>query len=180
MQVGLTPETEDRLAREVDSVSGVLITDTLRRREVHSLIADCDCYVSLHRSEGFGLTLLEAMYFGRPCIATGWSGNMDFMTAANSYLVNYKLVQLDADAGPYRAGWTWAEPDVEHAAELMRRIYDTREEAVERGALAATQIRADYGLETAGTEMLRMFERLAGQPLGSAGSRPMRSAGGEP
>ena len=65
------------------------------------MIASCDCYVSLHRSEGFGLTMAEAMYFGRPVIATGYSGNLDFMTEENSYLVPHTLVEIGPDANPY-------------------------------------------------------------------------------
>ena len=82
--------------------------------------------MSLHRSEGFGLTLAEAMALGKPVIATQYSGNTDFMTPTNSLPVGYRIVTLERDAGPYVKGSHWAEPDLDHAAELMRAVYDDR------------------------------------------------------
>ena len=99
-----------------------LIDGYLDRQELWSLMASVDCYVSLHRSEGFGLGLAEAMACGRPVIATGWSGNMDFTQPDNTLLVDYKLVPLERDLGPYRQGQVWAEPDLDAAADCMRRI----------------------------------------------------------
>ena len=92
-------------------------------------MAACDCYVSLHRSEGFGLTLAEAMAIGKPAIGTGYSGNLDFMNAENSYLVDYELGRVGPDCEIYPAEGEWAEPSVEHAAELMRRVVERPEEA---------------------------------------------------
>ena len=90
-------------------------SDVLPRDEIDALVQLCDCYVSLHRSEGFGLTMGEAMSHGKPVIATGYSGNMDFMTAANSLIVRHRLIELDRDHGPYRRGMEWADPDLAHA-----------------------------------------------------------------
>ena len=115
-----------------------ILDEVMRRDEVDQLMADCNAYVSLHRSEGFGLTLAEAMTHGKPVIATGHGGNTDFMTADNSYLVPYRLVELARDVGPYRKDWHWAEPDVDHAAALMRHVYERRDlarEVGERGRL---------------------------------------------
>ena len=67
-------------------------------------MAACDAYVSLHRSEGTGLTITDAMALGKPVIATSWSGNMDFMDVSNSFPVRYELVELQRTIGPYRAG----------------------------------------------------------------------------
>ena len=102
----------------------------------------CDAYVSLHRSEGIGLTITDAMAQGKPVLATGWSGNMDFMNVANSFPIRYDLVEIRRDVGPYRAGETWAEPSVTHAAELMREVIEHRETAVQRGAAARRDIEA--------------------------------------
>jgi len=113
-----------------------LLNEVLPREAIRSLMSLADCYVSLHRSEGFGLTLSEAMQHGKPVIATGYSGNMDFMTEENSFLVRYKLKEIEQSYGPYRAGWVWADPDEEHAAELMRYVFENREVAnrvAERG-----------------------------------------------
>jgi glycosyltransferase involved in cell wall biosynthesis len=112
--------------------------------EMRDLMAACDAYVSLHRSEGIGLTVTDAMALGKPVIATGWSGNMDFMSVANSFPVRYELVQLGERAGHYQAGETWAEPSVDHAAELMRQAFEGRAEAEARGRVARRDIEADY------------------------------------
>jgi glycosyltransferase involved in cell wall biosynthesis len=116
----------------VDAGRGVgfkLLEAVLPREGVTSLMSLCDCYVSLHRSEGFGLTMLEAMALGKPVIATAYSGNMDFMTPQNSFLVNYRLTEITRAWGPYKAGEIWADPDLEHAAHLMRKVFDEREAA---------------------------------------------------
>jgi hypothetical protein len=111
---------------------------------MRDLMAACDAYVSLHRSEGAGLPLAEAMALGRPVIATGWSGNMDFMNVANSFPVRYDLVELEENAGPYRAGINWAEPSITHAAELMRFVFENREEAELRGQAAKLEMERNY------------------------------------
>jgi glycosyltransferase involved in cell wall biosynthesis len=100
----------------------------------------CDAYVSLHRAEGFGFTLAEAMALGKPVIATGYSGNLDFMTEDNSYLVPYELVGIPAGCDPYPPTSFWAEPDVEAAAGLMRRVFDCREEARRKGERAQSDV----------------------------------------
>ena len=91
-----------------------------------ALTALCDCYVSLHRSEGFGLTIAEAMSFGKPAIATGYSGNLAFMDAESSYLVPFELATLDEAVGPYPAGTESADPDLDEAARLMRHWSSSR------------------------------------------------------
>ena len=88
----------DRLPRRVLAVAGLCAT----RRPL------CDAYVSLHRSEGTGLTITDAMALGKPVIATSWSGNMDFMNVSNNFPVRYELVELQKNVGPYRAGEIWA------------------------------------------------------------------------
>ena len=106
-----------------------------------------DCTISLHRSEGFGLTLAEAMALGKPVIATGYSGNLTFMDDENAYLVRHRLTELGEDVGPYPAGSAWAEPDVDHAAELMRRVVEQPEEARERGERGRETLSSNHSLE---------------------------------
>jgi glycosyltransferase involved in cell wall biosynthesis len=101
--------------------------ENLSYRDVLSLYASCDVLVSLHRSEGLGLHLMEAMSLGRPVVATGWSGNMDFMTPDNSRLVPFTLVPVHTSHAAYasemkRPGQRWAEPDLDSAASLMREL----------------------------------------------------------
>ncbi len=97
-----------------------IIKETLSRDATNELINITDSYISLHRSEGFGLGLAEAMYLGKPSIGTNWSSNTDFMTNTNSCLVNYNLVSVGTDNGPYKAYQHWAEPDIEHASHYMK------------------------------------------------------------
>jgi len=99
----------------------------LPRRLTNALLNSADCYVSLHRSEGFGFTMAESMALGKPVIATGYSGNLDFMNDENSFLVRYRMKRIAATQGPYEKGNEWADPDLDHAAELMRLVYDDRE-----------------------------------------------------
>lgn len=112
-----------------------------------ALIASCDCYVSLHRSEGFGLTMAEAMVRGKPVIATGYSGNLAFMTEANSYLVPYRLTSIPSGCEPYPAGAHWADPDVETAASLIRHVFLHPEEAVLRGQRARSDVLATHSAD---------------------------------
>jgi glycosyltransferase involved in cell wall biosynthesis len=128
---------------------------------VRDLMAACDCYVSLHRSEGIGLTISDAMAIGKPVIATGWSGNMDFMTVANSYPVRHELTQIEENVGPYRAGETWAEPSIEHAAEYMRRVYDHRDEAHARGSAAERDLAMNYSEENIAQLIAQRLEAIA-------------------
>lgn len=109
-----------------------------------ALTAACGCYISLHRSEGLGLTMAEAMRQQRPVIATAYSGNMDFMNEGNSYLCRFTMTAVGADAAPYSPTLRWAEPDIEHAAELMRHVFSHPEEAADRGRRAAVELAKLY------------------------------------
>jgi glycosyltransferase involved in cell wall biosynthesis/SAM-dependent methyltransferase len=127
----------DDLARLNAAAAGrpdVVIEDGyVESRRLTAMSELCDCYVSLHRSEGFGLTIAEAMAFGKPAIATGYSGNLAFMDDEDGYLVPYSLTTLEASVGPYPAGTVWAEPDLDEAARLMRQVFDDPTQARERG-----------------------------------------------
>jgi glycosyltransferase involved in cell wall biosynthesis len=101
--------------------------------EMSALSSSCDSYVSLHRSEGYGLTIVDAMARAKPVIATGYSGNLAYMTEQNSYLVPYRLLPIGEGNRPYPAGAVWADPDVGDAARLMRYVYEHPDEASERG-----------------------------------------------
>lgn len=100
-----------------------IIDKYLDKHELNSLINVCDCYISLHRSEGFGLPMAEAMLLGKPVIATAYSGNIEFMNINNSFPVKYSLIEIKENHGPYKKGNVWADPDISHAAELMRYVF---------------------------------------------------------
>jgi glycosyltransferase involved in cell wall biosynthesis len=147
------------LAGQLRGIPNVFLSDRmLPRARVNGLLAACDAVVSLHRSEGFGLILAEAMALGKPVVATGWSGNMDFMNSTNSCPVAYQLVTLDRAYGPYRAGQQWANPDVDDAARLMRRVVDDADFRAEIGTRARETIRSRFSPAVAGA---RYRERLA-------------------
>ena len=128
--------------------------------DVRDLMAACDAYVSLHRAEGIGLPIADAMALGKPVIATGWSGNMDFMTISNSFPVQYALAEIEADVGPYRAGQVWAEPSVTHAAALMGQIFERREEARACGEAARREIEAGYSPTSVAGRIERRLEAI--------------------
>jgi glycosyltransferase involved in cell wall biosynthesis len=101
-----------------------LIEATLGREETLGLISAMDCVVSLHRSEGLGLLVAEAMLLGKPVIATDYSASRELLNTATGYPVDYHLVPVPAGDYPFAEGQLWAAPDVSHAAWLMRRLYD--------------------------------------------------------
>jgi glycosyltransferase involved in cell wall biosynthesis len=137
-------EHRERLARLLATAPPThdirLLTGPLSRRHLMGLISAADCYVSLHRSEGFGYTCAEAMAYRRPVIATGYSGNLDFMDHDNSYLVRSREVEVEVPDGPFQRGSLWAEPDEEHAALLMRHVWQNPEEARLVGERARTAV----------------------------------------
>ncbi|MEG4960848.1 MULTISPECIES: glycosyltransferase [unclassified Microcoleus] len=133
----------------------------LSKDEINGLLYNCDCYVSLHRCEGFGLTMAEAMFYGKPVIATGYSSNTEFMNVGNSFLVKYKLVPIAADCGPYKKGNMWAEPDTEHAADLMRHVFNNYREAQQVGRIAADEIKILLNPPTVGRKIQNRLEYIA-------------------
>ena len=143
--------------------SGVLIIDAVYSQEdILSLISAADCYVSLHRSEGWGLTMAEAMLLGKPTIATGYSGNMDFMKSTNSLLVDYNLVPLERNYPPYTKGSRWANPSVAHAAQLMRRVFENQRWARELGARAQADLEGQMSIAASGRRMAVRLKELDG------------------
>jgi glycosyltransferase involved in cell wall biosynthesis len=145
------PSDLEGLRELVSGHSNIYIIDRiLSRVEVNSLLQCTDCFVSLHRSEGFGLGLAEAMYLGKPVVATNWSGNTDFMNPTNSCPVNYQLVQVGQDWGPYKAYQTWAEPDVHHAAQLMHNLVNNPEWRHSIAANGQQTIRNEYSPQVVG------------------------------
>jgi glycosyltransferase involved in cell wall biosynthesis len=170
-------EDHRRLLEAAEGRSDVHVIDGyLSAEEKDAMVASCDCYVSLHRAEGFGLTMAEAMYLGKPVIATGYSGNLDFMTDDNSFLVDYRLVPIGSKAPPYPAEGEWAAPDVDHASRLMREVFDQRERSVERGQRAAADIRRTHSAAAAGKIMADRLGHLRqrhGERLSASAPAPL-------
>src|SRR5438552_2197239 len=148
------------LRRAAEGIGALVIDEVLSREDSYALMHACDCYVSLHRSEGFGLTMAEAMLMGKPVIATGYSGNLDFMDERNSLLVDCKVVALERDVPPYKRGFRWGVPSVGHAARHLRWVYEHPEAARALGARARQDVAERLSLEAAGRRMARRLEEI--------------------
>jgi glycosyltransferase involved in cell wall biosynthesis len=136
-----------------------LVDEMLELAELHALFETADCYVSPHRSEGFGLTLAEAMLRGTPVIATDYGSTTDFLTPDTGYPIEYRLVELAEDQGPYPRGYVWADPSREHLRQLMRDVAGDPDRAREVGEAGRRLISEEYSLAAAGA---RMRGRLLG------------------
>jgi glycosyltransferase involved in cell wall biosynthesis len=122
-------------------------TATLPAADHAALIGNCDVVLSLHRAEGLGLVPAEAMLLGRPVVATGWSGNMDFMDCRSAALVGYRLVAPRDGRHVYdQTGGVWAEPDLGDAVAQLRRLADDAVERVALGARGRQSIVARLGI----------------------------------
>jgi glycosyltransferase involved in cell wall biosynthesis len=149
------------LASLVRAASGdprITIIDTIMSDiEVAALRQCADAFVSLHRAEGFGLMIAECMALAMPVVATAWSGNLAFMTAENSLMVDFKLVPVPSDAYPHAQG-QWAEPDIGHAAAVMQQLVDDPALAARIGAQAAADIESQLSPRDVG---MRLASELA-------------------
>ncbi|NEX02293.1 Glycosyltransferase involved in cell wall bisynthesis [Pseudobutyrivibrio sp. NOR37] len=133
--VGLVIKLNGNNQDDIDYISSFLdgyknvyfMTDRLTKIEVNSLISDVDVFVSLHRAEGFGLVMAEAMLNGTPCIATNWSANTEFMNDEVACMVKYTKAALKEKIGPYKKGSVWAEPDIDSASGYMKKLYEDSE-----------------------------------------------------
>ena len=160
----------------------IVINETFNYRELLSFKRLCNCYVSLHRSEGWGFGLIEAMQLGVPVIATGYSGNMDFCSDETCFLVEYDLI------GPQPHEYIfverdsqWAEPRIDSAAAHMRNVVQQRDQANSRAIAARLNVQASFSVEAISRrygDRLEAIGAILGQsPQGHAGSLPIGSAG---
>jgi glycosyltransferase involved in cell wall biosynthesis/SAM-dependent methyltransferase len=156
------PERLEQVREAANDRPDVHLVDRfVPERERAALMAACDCYVSLHRSEGFGLTIGEAMALGKPVIGTGFSSNLDFMTPENSYLVRYQITEVGPEGENYPSEGRWAEPDLDHAADLMREVWEDREGARRRGRRAQLDIAEQFSLQAVGGLARQRLQRVA-------------------
>ena len=151
------PREKKKLLTEAQGANILIIDEVYSKEETLNLMRVSDAYVSLHRSEGLGLTMAEAMLLGRPTIATRYSGNMDFMNDDNSLLVHFEYKFLKKDYPPYPAGCRWAEPSVEQAAHYMYKLYADRDFGRELGLRAQADIQRRLSHSESGK---RMADRL--------------------
>lgn len=155
------PHKRERLKTMTEGWPSIYLIDKhLTKQEVHGLIKNCDCYVSLHRAEGFGLTQAEAMFYGKPLIATAYSSTMEFTNVGNSFLVKYDLVETEKNYGPYPKGSIWAEPDVDHASSLMRYVWENPKLAQKVGTKASLDIRKTLDAKSIGHKIKQRLEYI--------------------
>jgi glycosyltransferase involved in cell wall biosynthesis len=156
----LRPKELARMSQAADDAGATLVDRVLDRRDVLGLIASCHAYASLHRAEGFGFTLAEAMALGRPVVATHYSGNTDFMSPWNSYAVPYRLVEVEEDRGPYARGMTWAEPDLDAAAAALRSVQAEPARAQAVAARGRADVRRQLSPDACGARIAARLGRL--------------------
>lgn len=149
------------------------IESYLSKAEINSLLYHCDCYVSLHRSEGFGLTMAEAMFYGKPVIATGYSSNLEFMNLNNSFLVSYQLTEIPLNYGPYKKGSIWANPNINHASFLMKSLFENRQHSETVGKLGAQTIQTLLSPETRGKLIKKRLENILEKIQNSSANLPL-------
>jgi len=138
----------------------VVRDDMLERSDLQALHRCIDVYVSLHRCEGFGLGMAEAMCMGKAVVATAYSGNMEFMTTANSCLVDYRMIAVRQGEYPHAQGQQWADPDPRHAASYMRALYQDRELGNCLGAQAARDMARDFSVEACMNVLAQRFHLI--------------------
>ncbi|HWA88132.1 MAG TPA: glycosyltransferase [Opitutus sp.] len=156
------PDDFAELEASVRDLPGtILIEGTLSRREIYELESACDCFVSLHRSEGFGLAVAECMYLGKPVISTDWSATAEFVNSRNGCPVHFSLTTLQENHGPYQKGQTWADPDIEHAAGWMRRLHADPALAARLGAAARAHIEANFSPAAIGARYRQRLGAIA-------------------
>lgn len=149
---------EAALHAAVDGHNHIMLIDrVMSKPEMLQLQAACDVHVSLHRSEGFGLNLAEAMAAGKLAVGTNFSGNVDFMTPANSLLIDYKMQRLEKDDYVFWHGQWWADPDHDHAVAALRQAESTtlREQL---GARARSDVANTLSLDRVGSIMSRLID----------------------
>lgn len=162
------PELGAALTEAVNSVGGTIISEHLTRHEMDTLLATCDVYVSLHRSEGFGLGMAEAMSLGKAVVATGFGGNTDFMPPGSAAVVGYRpriISERDHRFGAafgdwYQAGQLWADPDVGQAARWLRRLATNEPLRQQMGERAARAIREICSPQAVGALMARRLAEI--------------------
>lgn len=155
------PEAYAELRDSVRDLAQVhFIDEFLTRQQTWDLQACVDMLLSLHRAEGFGLAPAEMMALGKPVVATGWSANMDFMTADNSMPVRYRLEPLAHDVGAYPAGPLWAEADVDHAATCLVQLVADPQLAQRLGRQAAEDIRRQLNPAEVGRQIRQRLQLI--------------------
>lgn len=161
----LFPQLRAELEKLIEGDVRIEIRDGyLSQEEMRGFIRSADCYISLHRAEGLGLGLAEAMYLGKPTIATGYSGNLEFMNHSNSMLIPFSLISVPPQAYPNGEGQFWADPDIYVAARAMQKLANNANFGKNLGEKAAIYIQEQHSYSLIGqimrVEVARIYRQL--------------------
>lgn len=155
------PKDYALVLKEIGGRSNIKIVDVdLEKNNLNHLINECDCYVSLHHSEGFGLTLAEAMCLGKPTIATNYSGNLEFMNNDNSFLVDYVINSIENPDVNFCDNTIWADPLLEDSVEKMRLVYTDRNLASDKAKKAQIDTQNKLSYKNIGSEIFNRAESI--------------------
>jgi glycosyltransferase involved in cell wall biosynthesis len=164
MNSNMVPNSERAMRKELQNDPDItLIERTFTREDTLSLISACDSVVSLHRSEGFGLLVAEAMVLGRPVVATDYSATTELVTPDTGWPVDYSLTPVLEGMYPLHEGQVWADPDIDHAAWQMRRVVEDQAEVERRVAAARALVSREYGIEAVAGRQLARLRSIEGK-----------------
>ena len=151
---------------ELKGFKNVFIIDkTLSKIEVNSLIKVCDTFVSLHRSEGFGLVIAEAMYLKTPVIATYYSANTDFMSTSTACCIDYKLIKIDKDYSMYKSNQVWAQPDVIQASVFMKILFSDENYRNQLTKNAYKYITTNFSINESADKITSRIREITGKKI---------------
>lgn len=154
------PEKIDLLQEKSQGYPITILDQVMSRQEVNALLGACDCLVSLHRSEGFGLALAEAMWLGKPVIATAYSGNMDFTHHDTAFLVGYQLRMVGRGVDPYPEDALWADPSLTSAIDQMQAVFGRPDLRCRIAGAGQSYVRQRLSPQAVGQQMRRRLEQL--------------------
>ena len=154
-------EARKRIRETVDGSANIVVIDRVLSSADHASLQACaDIYLSLHRSEGFGLGIAEFMALGKPVVVTGWSGNMDFTDASCAAIVGYELTPVKPGDYPHGEGAQWAEPRLADAVRHLRELALSAERRAALGARGQARVRERLSIAAVGALMRARLEEI--------------------
>lgn len=171
-----SPVLTEKLRASCKGLPIVLLTERAGRAELETWLSASDACLSLHRSEGLGLLPIEAMYLGKPVVATGYGGVTDYLDETTGFPVRYELSRLEHAHGPYPEGAAWAEPSIDDAVASMRMVMELPEIAGERARRAGERVRELYSVPSAAARFIGELDRILGPIPEPAASTPSAEA----
>ena len=169
--VGIVIKINEMETRDIELIYSILdgydniyiISKTLTKVQVNSLTKCVNVFVSLHRAEGFGLVMAEAMLVGTPVIGTNWSANTEFMNSDVACMVDYHMIEIEQDMPPFKKGYRWADANIDQAAAYMKKLYEDKEFYNDIQKKAGIHVREKLSMERAvGIVEKRLNEIMTG------------------